>query len=372
MHAADPLNIHQLVHTLSYGDAISMQVIALQRCMRAAGHSSEIFALNVHPAYRDNAKLLKDFPSEFSGRVILHYSIGSPLNDLYRSLGGAERCLIYHNLTPPHWFEGINQRIADEIRQGQVELPELCRISDQVIADSEFNASELRPLGIAVEVLELPLDSVKWAIEENHGIAELMHAHRGIQVLHVGRLAPNKCVQDIIKVFYFLHHHIDPHSHLWLVGIDHDTELYSYSLKCLVHELRLDHAVTFTGRMSDGEVKAIYKRADVYLCMSEHEGFCMPIVEAMYFRLPVLAYASTATTATVGSGGILFREKHHAEIAALIAQVDEDPDLREKLQLAGEARVKELSLEQFETRALAVLGAARSERNDSFAERARA
>ena len=341
--------IHQLVHTLSYGDAISGEVIALQRALRAKGHQSEIFAINVHPKYEGAAQKIVSFPKDFKGEVILHYSLGSPLNTLYRELTGVKRSLIYHNLTPATWFEGINPRIVRDIEQGVRELPELCALTDRLISDSAFNAGELKRLGFNSTVLNLPIDDAKWSIEANSGITSLVQGEPGVHVVHVGRLAPNKCIQDIIKSFYFLHRHITRQSRLWLVGIDIDTELYSFGLKRLIHELELQEAISIVGCLADSEVKALYQNASVYMCMSEHEGFCLPLIEAMKFGLPVVAYGSSAIPDTVGRGGVVVYEKRHAEIAELLYEIAQPGELRSRIIAEGHTRAAELTYSNFET-----------------------
>lgn len=338
---------HQLVHTLSYGDAISGEVLALQRTFRELGHESEIYSINTHPHYRGQTRDYRDFPGDFTGEVILHLSLGSPLSALYLSLTRARRTIIYHNLTPARWFAGVNPRIVRDITQGLGELPELCRASDRLIADSAFNAGELSELGFPAQVLGLPIDPKRWQEPANAGIRALLAGDPVLHLLHVGRLAPNKCIEDIIKVFHFLHYHVSPGAKLWLVGIDIDTELYSFSLKRLARELEVDGAVQFVGGLSDGEVRAFYEGAGAYLCMSEHEGFCVPLIEAMHFGLPVFAFDSSAVADTVGNGGIVFREKRHAEIAELVGAVAQDAEMRQRLTAAGRARVAELSYDKF-------------------------
>jgi glycosyltransferase involved in cell wall biosynthesis len=340
--------VHQLVHTLSYGDAISGEVLALQRSLRALGHESEIYALNIHPFYKGKALLAAEFPTSFAGEVILHYSLGSPLNDLYRKQLSAKRTLVYHNLTPARFFEQVNPRIVSDIESGMKELPVLCRESTRVIADSTYNAQELLPYGISATVVPLPLDTQKWACESNAGIAGIVKGQGGLHLLHVGRIAPNKALEDIIKVFYFVHHYGMKNSKLWLVGIDIDTEIYSFELKRLAHELDLQDAIVFTGPLADSEVKALYENCSVYICMSEHEGFCLPVVEAMHFGMPVISSASSALPDTIGSGGILVHEKRHAEIAELVLLSREEGTLRTSLIEQGHKRAQELSLEDFE------------------------
>lgn len=341
------MKIHQLVHTLSYGDAISGEVLALQRCLRDRGHESEIYAINVNPKYRGKALDYREFPSNFDGEVILHYSLGSPLNELYRDLKTAVRSLIFHNLTPAHWFEGVNFRIVKDIEAGWQELPELCAVTDRLVADSSYNASELKKLGFEAQVLELPIDPGRWDVSANPGIKALVESDPALHVLHVGRLAPNKCIEDIIKSFYFLHHFVERNSKLWLVGIDIDTELYSFALKRLANELGLDDTVQFVGCLADSEVRALYETASVYVCMSEHEGFCLPVVEAMHFGMPVVAYSSSALPDTIGAGGILVTEKRHAEIAELIYELHTNEALRARVVKNGKERVAELNYERF-------------------------
>ena len=339
--------IHQLVHTLSYGDAISGEVLALQRVFRELGIDSEIYAINTHPHYQGRTLDYRDFPREFEGKVILHLSLGSPLSELYLSLSRASRYLIYHNLTPAKWFEGVNPRIVKDIDVGLLELPELCAVTDVLLADSSFNAEELLVKGFNASVLPLPIDPARWVEPANAGLSALLRDDPALHLLHVGRLAPNKCIEDIIKTFYFIRHHVSPQSKLWLVGIDIDTELYSFSLKRLARELEVDDAIQFVGSLSDSEVRALYQNADVYLCMSEHEGFCVPLIEAMHFGLPVIAYNSSAIADTIADGGIVVSEKRHAEIAELIGIIAKPSALRSNLIEAGRKRVAQLSYENF-------------------------
>jgi L-malate glycosyltransferase len=341
------MRIHQFVHTLSYGDAISTEVLSLQRALRECGHESEIYCLNVHPRYKSLGKFIADFSNDGVHEVILHYSLGSPLNELYRSLGSVTRTLIYHNITPAHWFAGVNPRVAQDIRQGLEELPQLCGVSDKLLADSTFNASEIQQLGFECRVLPLPVDEARWNTGVNQGIQSLLQGDPSLHLLHVGRIAPNKRLEDILKIFYFLHHYVERQSKLWLVGIDIDTELYSYALKRLASELDITHAVFFTGGLADEEVRAFYTDSSAYICMSEHEGFCLPVLEAMKFELPVIAYHAGSLPETVGTGGIIVREKRHAELAEIVVEVHQNRSVRQQLIEAGKAQVARFTYEKF-------------------------
>ena len=231
-----------------------------------------------------------------------------------------------------------------------MELPEICASSDVIWADSPFNAAELGTLGFAAEVLELPIDPQRWDLPRNEGVFNIVRGMQELHLLHVGRLAPNKCIEDIIKSFYFLYTHITKKSRLWLVGIDTDTELYSFSLRDLTQRLGIEHAVEFRGCMADEEVRAMYEACSVYVCMSEHEGFCLPIIEAMHFGLPVIGYGAGAVPDTIGAGGVIVREKRYAEMAQLMYELAKPGELRSKVIEAGRLRVQDFSYDRFTAR----------------------
>jgi glycosyltransferase involved in cell wall biosynthesis len=342
--------VHQLVHTLSYGDAISTEVLAMQRALRSLGYESEIFSINTHPRLQGVAIPYTELSLRGASDIILHYSLGSPLNDLYENWSAGRRILVYHNITPASWYRSINARVADDIERGVAELPTLCSLSDAIWADSPYNAEELRQLGFEAQVLDLLVDPGRWDTPRNAGIYDSVLNAPGVQVLHVGRIAPNKCIEDIIRSFYFLVQYVDRSARLRLVGIDTDTELYSFSLRELAQYLNIGDNVEFVGGLGDDEVRAMYEASDVYLCMSEHEGFCLPLIEAMHFGLPVVAFASGAVPETLGDAGVLLREKRHAEIGQLLADVAAPGPLREGLIERGRARVGVFSYERFLSR----------------------
>ena len=348
--------IHQLVHTLSYGDAISTEVLALQAALRGLGLESEIYALHEHDRLLGRSRKYETIGECSEADLILHYSIGSPLNDLYAHWNRGHRVLVYHNITPARWFTGINNRVAQDIERGLRDLPALCGRSDRIWADSTFNASEINALGFPTSVLELPIAPERWNRPRNEAMYSRVKKSSGINVLHVGRMAPNKCIEDVIKSFYYLHRYIDAKSKLWLVGIDNDTELYSFSLRRLVRTLLLDDAVEFVGGATDEEVRALYEASSVYLCMSEHEGFCLPLIEAMHFGLPVVAFGAGAVEETVGTGGVVVHEKRHAEIGALLQQLSSPGELRAKVIAKGKERVRSFSFETFQGRVHELLG----------------
>ena len=349
--------INQLVHTLSYGDAISGEVMAICRILRAKGIKSEIFAINTHEKLEGWTRHYSELPSG-EQTLIHHYSLGSPLNDIYISAAKARRITVYHNLTPDFWFQGYNVRVVEDLKQGRAELPKVLAASEKILADSTYNKIEVVDLGFPnCEVLPLLIDDSKWAgILPNDGIAAALKGHGGVNLLHVGRIAPNKRLEDILKAFYFYHHKINQKSRLWLVGSDIDTEIYSFELRMLISELRLKEAVTLTGSVAETELRAFYENSDAYLCMSEHEGFCVPLLEAMHFGVPIVAFGACAVPETLGAAGVVFTEKDFPRVAELLNIVITDEQLKAQLIAAGRERVTSFGENAFAAKLSQLLG----------------
>jgi glycosyltransferase involved in cell wall biosynthesis len=359
------MEIHQLVHTLNYGDAISNEALTIQRLLAKRNIVGNIYSINAHEKVKQYTIPYAECPSAFSTEqdavVVLHYSIGSPLNDLFREMTNVRKAIVYHNLTPADWFSRYNPRVRVDLEQGLEELPPLCEISDIVLADSEFNNQELKEFGCQKgKVLPLVLDTEKWSIASNVGIRQALSGHGGKNVLHVGRLAPNKRIEDIIKAFYFYHHKIERKSKLWLVGIDIDTEVYSFELRRLVHELRLHEAVEFVGAVHDSELRAFYEGSDLYMCMSEHEGFCVPLLEAMHFELPIIAFDSCAVAETLGNAGMLLARKDPSLVAELMDEVLTSTELKQELLANSRARVAAFGIPAFEKTLFEYVGTGRA------------
>ncbi len=339
---------NQLVHTLSYGDAISSEAITIKNLLREQGWQSDIYCLHVHPKLENDCQLIDKFNSGDKGDLLLHYSLGSPLNKIFEDYREGSKYLMYHNLTPPKWFEGYNRRVYDDLIDGAEELPRVGAAADCLIGVSDYNCEDLQRRGLpGAKKLPIPFDDNKWSLEANSGIKAALKGHGGKNFLHVGRIAPNKCIHDILKTFYFYHHKVSNKSRLWIVGNDSDCELYSLELRRMVSEFNLKGAVEFVGSVSDCELKAFYQNSDAYICMSEHEGFCVPLIEAMYFKLPVLAFNSSAIGETLGPAGLLIEEKAPELVAELLAALSFDSTLRDRLISSGLDQLQRFSLDNF-------------------------
>jgi len=344
--------IDQFVHTLSYGDAISGEALTIRRLLREEGFKSDIFVVNKDYRYDEIALSFEHYLEQPDGAVVLHFSIASPLNDLFLQSVNTKRAVIYHNLTPERWFCPYNGRVVRDLRMARDSLQEVVESADLLLGDSKFNLIEISGYKIKeARVLPLVFDSTKWNLPANRGIAKSVKGIEGVNILTVGRMAPNKCLEDILKAFFF-YRKSNPKSRLWLVGDDTDTEIYSFELRELIEHLDLKRSVEIVGKVSDDELKAFYETADLYLCMSEHEGFCVPLIEAMYFGLPIVAFDSCAIAETLGDAGVLVQEKNPHVTAQVMEQILSDEQTRSRLVESSKHEIERFSLERFKQRVL--------------------
>ncbi len=325
------MEVHQFATSLTYGDAISDEALEIQRALRKQGFKSEIFTRFYEPRM---AKYVRDFReySKFSSSsnvVIFHFSIGSPVSKMFFRIPD-KRVMIYHNITPYEFFLDYHRILSRECYKGRLEIKLFVDKVDLALGDSEFNRRELESLGYSkTGVLPLLVDFSKF---EGKGdpVVQRMFDSGKFTILFVGRVIPNKKFEDVIKVFYFYKKYYNPRSQLLLVGDYRGMERYLAALQELVGKLELSD-VHFTGRVDFAELLAFFRLADVYVSMSEHEGFGVPLVESFYLELPVVAYAAGAVEETLNGGGILVREKDFARIAALLDGLNKDESFKKKI-----------------------------------------
>jgi glycosyltransferase involved in cell wall biosynthesis len=344
--------IHQYLSTFAGRDAIGAHTLRLRRLLREAGFQSDIYAVDTHDDVRAEAL----DPVAFARRpgatsdpwILYHFSIGHPLFDRVRALD-ARLALDYHNITDAKYFWRWEPRAATTMREGRRQLAVAAPAVRFGVADSEFNQRELDALGCPrTAVAPILFDFREYDAAPD---ADLLAARRrarasgGIDWLAVGRVAPNKCLHDVVLAFAIFHKIHDPRARLTLVG-GQSAGLYWRALHKLVADLDIADAVTFTDVVTRAELFACYRSADVLLCLSEHEGFNMPVVEAMHFDVPVLAYAAAAVPDTVGDAGLLLTDKDPVVVATAVERLRSDASLRQGLVEAGRKRVELFSIER--------------------------
>lgn len=326
------MRIHQLGHGLIPGDAITYHTLEIDRRLRAWGLETRIFASHVHPEYQDLAQTdagfapFVDAPDDL---LIFHYSIYDPNYRLFQAARG-RKVLIYHNITPPRFFRGWDRGLEALCDSGRRVLAELSDC-DLAVGDSDFNRRELVEFGFPAErTTVLPIFLMQKALEEvpdNPHLLGRLRQGGQTNILFVGRVVPSKGIEDLLRIFYVYHQAIDPDSHLCLVGSRY-IAAYDEQLDALVEALRLQDHVTFTGLVSLSDLKTYYQAADLYLHASLHEGFCVPLLESMYFGLPVLARKAGAVPETLGNAGVLFTHLGYQEVAEMAHLLVSDQDLR--------------------------------------------
>ena len=322
--------IHQFLAGFTNGDAISNEALVLRDIFRSWGHASEIFSdlKRILPELRRDAGHFADYAAAArpDDIVILHLSIGSPVNACFASLP-CRKAILYHNITPSRYFEMINQETSARLAAGREQLAALANAAEVNLADSRFNADELLAAGYRrVDVLPLVLDTGTAAGACDKATLKRFGDGK-VNVLFVGRCAPNKKIEDAVKAFFYFHRFVDSNSRFIHVGSFAGTERYYYLLVTQVRELGL-RSVHFAGSVPEAQLNAFYKSADLFLCMSEHEGFCIPVLESMIHDVPVMCFAAGAVPETMDGAGVLFREKHFETIAEMMGRLSRDKALR--------------------------------------------
>lgn len=339
--------VHQVLATLGYGDAIGHEVLGIQRALRAAGYDSEIFVETADSRLEHLTVDYRDLPeaSHADNLLIHHFSIGSRASRVAYALPD-RMALVYHNITPPEFFVDVHPLLVQLCYLGRRELGVYANRVELGLGDSEFNRQELEALGFAsTAVLPVVPDFSHLGGAPNYMQAGAFDDD-WVNILFVGRMIPNKRIEDVIRAFHAYKRWINPRSRLLLVGSHGGFERYL----AMLHDFmaRIGAAdVHLLGHVSNEELAAYYEIADVFLCASEHEGFCVPLMEAFHMGVPVLAYAATAVPATMDGGGILYHRKDPMEIAGLIDAVVSNARLRDEVLSRQDAALERLLAKDF-------------------------
>jgi glycosyltransferase involved in cell wall biosynthesis len=321
--------LHQIIVGAGPGDAITDQALLIRRWLRDFGFTSDLFAEHIHPALSAEVRPIATYrPGRDESWLILHHSIGSPIIEQVARMR-PRLILIYHNITPAEFFAPIDPAWAARMALGRQQLALLPPRTGLALADSPYNETELQTAGFSpTGVLSISLDERGYDQPANETLfADIRR--QGPVLLFVGRLSPNKKQEDLVKLLYY-YRRIEPAARLILVG---DRWLLNYDtwLEDFARSLDLADAVTLTGHVSQQDMITYFRAADLYVSMSEHEGFGKPLLESMYLGLPVLAYAASAVPATLGDAGVLFHEKDYERLAELVDILVKDNDLRQRL-----------------------------------------
>ncbi len=343
------MQVVQMTPVVSYGNAIGNDILALNSILVKNGYSTDIYVESISMDPRLPQGLVKHIDEyvDCSEDIILfHFSIGTSLIEKVKEFK-AKIVAIYHNVTPSHFWKTYDQHMEHACASAIENAKRLADITDFCLADSEYNKNDLRKLGFncPIEVLPVLIAFEDYSAEPNESILKRYDSDGYTNILFTGRIAPNKKQEDIILAFYYYKNYINLKSRLFLVGDYGEWDIYGRKLKDYVQCLGL-WDVYFTGHVSFNEMLAYYRIADVFLCLSEHEGFCVPLVEAMYFGVPIIAYDSSAVGETLGGSGLLLAEKDPKIVAEVIHKVVSDEDIRTKMIYNEKLRLKDFAGEK--------------------------
>lgn len=361
MDRSDHRRILQLLPSITRGDAVSNDAMEIHRTLVKAGFESHIYAEYIGTGLDPQVvSPVNSLPEAGVGDIILfHLSTGSHLQEVLRRCK-AQGCKIlfrYHNITPPEFYRGYHPFLEKKCRDGRKEAGEMRDIPDAVLSVSDYNRQDLLHMGYTCPMEIVPI-LIPFADYEKTPDEEVLNRYKTgdtVNVLFTGRVAPNKKLEHVIAAFAAYYYNYNANARLFLVGNDAGTESYRRNLQAYAEHLGLREKVIFTGHTTFPELLAYYRCADIFLCMSEHEGFCIPLVEAMYFDIPVIALNAAAVEETLGGAGVLLPDSRPEEAAGKMAALEEDSSLRESVLAGQRERWKQFGQEKTAGRFLEVL-----------------
>ena len=348
------MRVDQWVPAAHRGDAIGDEAVRIRDVLRRAGMESDVFALHV-----DDELTGEVF--EFSERrqndvSILHFALPSPLTEALVEASG-KKVLLYHNITPSRFFVNYDDELVRIAEAGTRELVSLSDAVDLALGDSEYNREELENLGFArTGVLPILMDFDDYLEGTPGPVMEEMLDDGRANFLFVGRVYPNKRFEDLARLAFFYKKYVSEDFRFILVGKAGRMERYQQSVQALADKWGLRPSeFMFTGHVSFQDLLACYRCSDVFISMSEHEGFGVPLVESMLMELPVLAYAAGAVPDTLGGAGIQFREKRYEELAEMAHLLTVDEEMRNAVIESEQVRLERFHPHRVETDLLGYL-----------------
>ena len=334
--------IHQIAAGFAAGDAISLEAVALRDACRALGAASEIYvpADRTAPDCRTAVRPLDEYRPGAGELLIFHYSIQSPATEAFRR-SPARKVAIYHNVTPADYFRAFDEPLATQLAAARRELADVVGAADAVWADSAFNAAEVAALGARdVRVFPLLFAARAFDVPADPAVRQVLGGPAK-KILFVGRIAPNKCVEELIEAFAWYHQCLERRSELILVGSERSCPRYFAMLRMYAAELDL-MAVRFVRYASPAGLIAYYEAADLFATASRHEGYCLPVVEAMFKGVPVLARTVGGVPEAMDGAGVAFDETSPEQLACLMHRMISDSALRNEILASQQARIRRL------------------------------
>jgi len=359
--------VHQFVPALLPRDATGQHTLALRDALRAEGWESDIYAEAVHDELAGEASSFERYPQRSRPGDILLYQLGtaSPLADFL--LGRPEPLVLdYHNVTPAVFYAGWEDHTEEKVVRAREQVTALAPHAVLGIADSAFNAAELDLLGCPeTAVVPILVDIEPGGAPADPRERSILAAEHGGRtvLLFVGRISPNKAQHRLVEALWLYRRWFDPEARLHLVGPT-VTPAYARAVTSLARELGIGDAVRHGEDLTAAQLAAWYEDADVFVCLSRHEGFCIPLLEAMRAGLPIVALDAGAVGETLGDAGLLLATDRPSTVATAVDRVRRDPALADRLSASGRRRLGAFTAATTRKRYVDVLSRLSAERRD--------
>jgi glycosyltransferase involved in cell wall biosynthesis len=349
--------VNQWVPAAHKGDAIGDSARRMRGLLRQMGHTSELYALTIDDDLKGDVRRFADPAAKQGDLTMFHFALPSPMTEAFAQLSGG-RVLQYHNVTPASYFADYDPalfRLASIARQ---ELSTLVGRVDLALGVSDYNRRELEALGFEpTGVLPLAVDVSRITRPVERPALDRILDDDFVNFLFVGRIAPNKKIEDHIRLAEHYKRYVDAYYRFIFVGKYDAVPRYFATIRALMSEYRLlNERFVFTGPVTDEDLAVYYRHSAVYISLSEHEGFCAPLLEAMAADVPVLAYSAAAVPETLGGAGVQFAPKDMEYAAELLGSLAFDDDLRRSVIAGQRKRLAAFSDERIEHELAAVVG----------------
>jgi L-malate glycosyltransferase len=331
--------VNQWVPAAHRGDAIGDSARRVRSLLRELGHQSDLYAMTIDDDLRGDVIPWTDAGATRGDLTIFHFALVSPMTAAFARLSSG-RVLQYHNVTPAHFFAGYDAAIFRLAMLGREDLKSLVGQTDIALGDSEYNRQELASMGFTnTGVFPIAVDTGRISAAPRRPALEKVLEEEGwLNFLFVGRIVPNKKIEDHIKLAEHYKRYVDEQYRFIFVGRTDATPTYYAAIQSMIERYRMPAGrFIFTGPVPDDDLATYYRMANVYISLSEHEGFCVPLLEAMAADVPVLAYSAAAIPDTLGGAGVQFAPKDLEYAAELLGELAYNDTLRAQV-IAGQRR----------------------------------
>jgi glycosyltransferase involved in cell wall biosynthesis len=329
--------VNQWVPAAHKGDAIGDSARRVRALLREMGHQSDLYAMTMDDDLRGDVIDWTEPGATRGDLTIFHFALVSPMTPAFARLNSG-RVLQYHNVTPAHFFAGYDAGIYRLAMLGREDLKSLVGHTEQALGDSEYNRKELEELGFSnTGVFPIAVDTARITnAPRRPALEEVLNEEGWTNFLFVGRIVPNKKIEDHIKLAEHYKRYVDEQYRFVFVGKTDATPKYYAAIRALLERYRMPQGrFIFTGPVPDEDLATYYRTASVYISLSEHEGFCVPLLEAMAADVPVLAYSAAAVPDTLGGAGVQFAPKDLEYAAELLGELAYNDSLRRQV-IAGQ------------------------------------